>query len=60
MRGSFSSLTPLDVKKWDSLGQLNLITALEKKFSILFETEDVFKIISVKSIIDIVSEKVNK
>jgi acyl carrier protein len=52
------SMTPIDIKKWDSLGQLHLITAIEQNFNILFETADVFKIVSIRSIIDLVKEKV--
>ena len=51
-------LMPIDIHKWDSLGQLNLVNAIERKFNIFFETEDIFKIISIKSIVDLVNEKV--
>ena len=52
-------MTSFDIKKWDSLGQLTLISAIEKKFNMFFETEDIFKIISIQSIIDIIQEKVS-
>jgi len=54
-----NEMTPFDIKKWDSLGQLTLISAIEKKLNIFFETADIFKIISIQSIIDIVDEKVH-
>ena len=51
-------MMPIDIHKWDSLGQLNLVNALERKFNIFFETEDIFKIISIQTIVDLISEKV--
>jgi acyl carrier protein len=54
------NMTSSDIAEWDSLGQLNLIMAIENKFGIRFEIDDVFKISIIKSIIDIVGEKVRK
>ncbi len=52
-------MTSADVEEWDSLGQLNLIIAVENKFGIKFEVEDIFNITTVDSIIKIVSKKVD-
>ena len=43
-----------DIKQWDSLGNLNLIFEIEKKFKIRFKTKDFSKITSIKDIIHFV------
>jgi acyl carrier protein len=41
-----------NIEKWDSLGHLNLIIALEEEFNISFEPEDIVKMTSVHMIIN--------
>lgn len=53
------NMTSFDIAEWDSLGQLNLTMAIENKFGIKFEVEDVFYITTVDSITEIVTKKVN-
>lgn len=36
-----------DVEKWDSLGHLNLILAIEGRFKVKFETEKIAEILTV-------------
>ncbi len=43
-------LTPNDVEKWDSLGQLALIAALEAHYRITFEIEEIFEIFNIGDI----------
>lgn len=45
-----------DIEEWDSLGHIKFFLALEKKLKIKFSTEDIFKLDSVKKIIDKSSE----
>jgi acyl carrier protein len=40
------------IEKWDSLGHLNLIVALEEEFDVSFEPEDIAKMTSVQIIIN--------
>tara|TARA_B100000767_G_C19427160_1_gene394408 strand:+ start:331 stop:564 length:234 start_codon:yes stop_codon:yes gene_type:complete len=40
-----------DIKKWDSLGNLNLLLEIEREFNIRFNTNTFSKIRSVKDII---------
>ncbi|MDR0603981.1 MAG: acyl carrier protein [Bacteroidales bacterium] len=40
-----------DIEKWDSLGHLNLIVALEEEFDVLFEPEEIAEMTSVQKII---------
>lgn len=48
-----------DIREWDSLGQIILTVALENKFKFKFTIEEMFMIITVRSIIDLVEKKVN-
>lgn len=50
-------LSPKDVEFWDSLGQLQLISALERKFDICFETNEMFEIMCVGDIYTILRRK---
>jgi acyl carrier protein len=40
-----------DVEKWDSLGHLNLVVALEEEFDVLFEPEEIAEMTSAQKII---------
>jgi acyl carrier protein len=48
-----------DIEKWDSLGHLNLIVALEEEFDIVFEPEDIAKMTSVQAIAAKIAEYTN-
>ena len=50
---------PSDIILWDSIGQLNIVSALEQHYSIVFDYEELFEIVSVESIISIVKSKSN-
>ncbi len=50
-------MTPDDIEQWDSLGQLALINALEGEFKIFFDIEEIFEIISIGNIYDILKRK---
>ena len=52
--------SPADTALWDSLGQLSLVSELEQHFSIVFDYEELFQIVSVDSIISIVRLKLNE
>ena len=51
-------MSPEDIDAWDSFGQLNLVSSIEERYSITFEVEEIFQIVSIKSIIDLVSKKI--
>lgn len=44
-----------DIEDWDSLEQINLLTAMEKKFSIKFKLEDVRGLKNVGEIVDLIA-----
>ena len=43
-----------DIEDWDSLEQINLLTAMEKKFGIKFKLEDVRGLANVGDLLDLV------
>ena len=50
-------LGPEDVLTWDSLGQLDLIVALEKHYGLRFEIEEIFEIFTLGDIARILAAK---
>lgn len=52
-----TNMTPDDIESWDSLGQLMLINDLEKEFCIKFEIEEIFEIMSIEDIYNILERK---
>ncbi|MCD4693465.1 MAG: acyl carrier protein [Calditrichales bacterium] len=49
--------SPSNIEKWDSLGQLTLIQAIEKEFGVVFEIEENFEIMQVSDIYRILKRK---
>lgn len=45
-----------DIEDWDSLEQINLLTAIERKFSIKFKLEDVRGLENVGDLLDLVEK----
>lgn len=52
------SWTSDDIPKWDSLGHLNMIMAIEREFNIKFEIEEMFQIQCLDDISNILQKKV--
>ena len=50
-------MTPDSIDGWDSLAQLSLISSIEEEFNLVFEIEEIFQIIKIGDIYDILSEK---
>ena len=48
---------PEDVEQWDSIGHMNLVTAMEEKFELSFEIDEVMEMIDLRHIVDILSNK---
>tara|TARA_B100001750_G_C15421225_1_gene553044 strand:+ start:218 stop:469 length:252 start_codon:yes stop_codon:yes gene_type:complete len=51
------AMSPKDIKNWDSLAQLNLITAIEKEFSIVFEVDEIFSIYTIGDIFSLLKKR---
>ena len=49
-----------DIEDWDSLEQINLLTAIEKKFNIKFKLADVRNLKNVGDLLDLVARMVEK
>ncbi len=47
--------SPDDIEDWDSLEQINLLTAIEKQFSIKFTLDDVRDLSNVGDILDMIA-----
>ncbi len=47
-----------DIEDWDSLEQINLLTAIEKKFNIKFKLADVRDLKNVGDLLDLVARMV--
>lgn len=54
-----NSLSIGEIPEWDSMGNLNIIQAIEAKFQIDIPMEDLFELTSVKSIIEEVEKLKN-
>ena len=50
-------MTPADIETWDSLSQLNLISAIEKEFQIKLEIDEIFTVMKIGDIYDLLSKK---
>ena len=46
--------TSEDIEDWDSLEQINLVVAMEKRFSIKFKLEDVKNLSNVGDMLDLI------
>ena len=51
-------MTADDIEDWDSLEQINLLVAIEKKFSIKFKLDDVNNLPNVGAMLDLVKRMV--
>ena len=51
------STAPEEVEKWDSLGHLRMVAALEKRFALQFEVDEVMEMATVADIVEIVTRK---
>ena len=49
-----------NLEKWDSLGQLQIIMALERKFNIKFRTFEISELKSVKTLCDRIEQLLNR
>ena len=47
-----------DIEDWDSLEQINLLVAIEKKFSVKFKLDDVKNLPNVGAMLDLVKRMV--
>ena len=48
---------PDDVPKWDSVGHMNLVSALEEEFGVQFEVDEIMSMATVAIILDVLATK---
>ena len=51
---------PSNTVSWDSFGQMDLVLNIEKEFDITLEFDEIFKIISTKTLLEVVENKLNE
>ncbi|AIW20299.1 acyl carrier protein [Vibrio coralliilyticus] len=52
-----ASLTKADLQSWDSLKQMDLVTTLEREYSITLELMDIVSMTSVEAIMGVLRDK---
>ncbi len=52
-----SDTVPDDVKKWDSIGHMNLVAAMEDAFGVEFEVDEIMEMVDVRKILEILATK---
>ena len=50
-------LKKIDIGSWDSLKQMDLVLSIENSYDIILDMEEIVKMTSIKSIVDIVKSK---
>ena len=50
---------PSNTASWDSFGQMNLVLNIEKEFDITLEFDEIFKILSTQTLLEVVEDKLN-
>lgn len=50
-------LTKEEVGNWDSLKQMDLVTTLEREYSVMLEIADIVRMVSVAGIVEVLIEK---
>ncbi len=49
--------SPDTLSKWDSLGHMNLVVALEEEFGIVFKEDEIIEMLNYKLIYDTINNK---
>jgi acyl carrier protein len=51
---------PSNTASWDSFGQMNLVLSIEKEFDITLEFDEIFKIVSTQTLLELVEGKLSE
>ena len=51
---------PSNTVSWDSNGQMALVLNIEKEFDIILEFDEIFKIVSTQTLLEVVEDKLNE
>ena len=52
--------SPSNIASWDSFGQMNLVLNIEKEFDITLEFDEIFKILSTQTLLEVVEDKLSE
>ena len=51
---------PSNTVSWDSFGQMDLVLNIEKEFDITLEFDEIFKIVSTQTLLEVVENNLNE
>jgi len=51
---------PSNTASWDSFGQMDLVLNIEKEFDITLEFDEIFKILSTQTLLEVIEHKLNE
>ena len=51
---------PSNTASWDSFGQMELVLNIEKEFDIILEFDEIFKIVSTQTLLEVVENKLDE
>ena len=51
---------PSNTVSWDSFGQMKLVLNIEKEFDITLEFDEIFKILSTQTLLEVVEDKLSE
>jgi len=51
---------PSNTSSWDSFGQMELVLNIEKEFDIILEFDEIFKIVSTQTLLEVVENKLDE
>ena len=51
---------PSNTVSWDSFGQMDLVLNIEKEFDITLEFDEIFKIVSTQTLLEVVENKLDE
>ena len=51
---------PSNTLAWDSFGQMDLVLNIEKEFDITLEFDEIFKIVSTQTLLEVVENNLNE
>ena len=51
---------PSNTSSWDSFGQMELVLNIEKEFDITLEFNEIFKIVSTQTLLEVVDNKLDE
>ena len=51
---------PSNTVSWDSFGQMDLVLNIEREFDIILEFDEIFKIVSTQTLLEVIENKLSE